>query len=154
ERAAAVVGWIRGLLQKAPTAGVPLAVNDVIREACDLCRRAMAHRGVAVKLELADDLPAVVAKPVPLQQVLLNLISNGADGVEQLPRPERILAVRSGRDEAGHVLVAVRDAGAGLDAANQQLIFEAFFSTKPDGMGMGLAICKSILAAHGGRIWA
>jgi PAS domain S-box-containing protein len=153
-RASAVITRIRGYLRKAPDQPAPVDVNDLLREVAALLRGEMSRRGVAVVLELAETLPAVLGQRIQLQQVVLNLMANGADAMERVVRDQRVLVVRSTADTAGTVTVAVRDAGTGIDPGTRDKIFDPFFTTKPWGMGMGLAICKSIVEAHGGRIWA
>jgi PAS domain S-box-containing protein len=154
QRASAVIARIRGLLRKAPPRRAAVGVNDLIREVCALTRGEMARRGVAVKLELAEGLPAVSADRVQLQQVILNLMANGADAMDGVAREARELVVRSDADGAGAVAVAVQDAGAGIPPGDVERVFDPFFTTKAGSIGMGLAICKSIVQAHGGRIGA
>jgi PAS domain S-box-containing protein len=153
QRASGVIARIRGLLQKAPEQRTPVDLNDLIRGVVVLVRHDMLRRGVSLKLELSEDLPRVVGDRVQLQQVILNLLTNGADAVERCEPARRELVIHSSGD-ADAATVAVSDAGIGVDPSDSERIFDPFFSTKADGMGMGLAICKSILAAHGGRIWA
>src|SRR5262249_10684550 len=154
QRAAAVIARIRAFLQHAPAERSPVNVNDLVREVAALTRAEMVRKGITVRLELAGGLPRVSADRVQLQQVILNLMANGADAMAGTPREARELVLRSASAEAGSVSVAVRDSGVGLDPATAERLFDTFFTTKPGGMGMGLAICKSIVAAHGGRIWA
>jgi signal transduction histidine kinase len=154
QRASAVLARIRGFVQKGPARRTPVDLNDLIREVAALVRGEMARRRVAVRLELAGALPAVLGDPVQLQQVVLNLLANGADAMAGLAPEARQLVVRSGADGAGSVTVAVADAGVGLGPGGNDHLFDAFFSTKPDGMGMGLAISKSIVQAHRGSIRA
>jgi PAS domain S-box-containing protein len=154
QRASAVIARIRGSLQKAPTHRAPVDVNELIREVAVLMGRDAVRRRVTVKVQLAEDLPAVLGDRVQLQQVILNLVTNGADALDGVPRERRELVIRSTADRAGGVAVAVQDSGVGIDPKNLGHIFDALFTTKPGGMGMGLAICKSIIEAHGGRISA
>jgi PAS domain S-box-containing protein len=167
QRASAIINGIRGLLQKAPSEHSPLQLNDLIHEMAALMASEMARRGVAVRLELAKKLPPVLGDRVQLQQVILNLMANGADAMDPVketaslrrmgssPAPEpRELIIRSTNGGKGAVTVAVNDGGTGLDPHDLAHIFNPFFTTKSSGMGMGLAICKSIIEAHGGRIWA
>src|SRR5207248_7767283 len=116
------------------------------REVGVLMRNEMARRGVAVKLELEEKLPRVHGDRVQLHQVILNLLANGADAMDADARELRELVLRSTGDSTG-ICVAVKDTGGGLDPRNSARIFDAFFTTKPDGTGMGLAICKSIIEA-------
>jgi signal transduction histidine kinase len=105
-------------------------------------------------MELSSDLPAVVGDRIQLQQVLLNLIINGIEAMQPITERQRELVIRSEQDEARHVQVTVMDCGIGLSAESAHRIFDAFITTKSSGMGMGLSICRSIIQAHGGRIWA
>jgi signal transduction histidine kinase len=107
-----------------------------------------------MKSHLSSDLPLVLGDRVQLQQVILNLIINGVEAMGRIKEGSRELVVSSGKDEANGLLVAVRDTGVGLESASLNQLFDAFFTTKPDGMGMGLAISRSIIEAHGGRLWA
>jgi PAS domain S-box-containing protein len=150
QRASAVLARIRGFLQKAPAERAPVDVNALLREVSILMRSEMARRGVTIKLELDEKLPAVLGDRVQLQQVILNLLANGADAMDGVARE---LVLHSTVGEMG-IAVAVQDAGVGLDPRTSGRIFDAFFTTKPGGTGMGLALCKSIIEAHGGRIWA
>jgi signal transduction histidine kinase len=154
QRASAVIARIRGFLQKGLALRAPVDVNDLVREVAGLGRSEMALRGVALRLELAADLPPVLGDRVQLQQVVLNLITNGADAMDRVARDLRELVVSSTAGEGDTVRVVVRDAGVGLDPRNCDRIFEPLFTTKAGGMGMGLAMCKTILEAHGGKIWA
>jgi C4-dicarboxylate-specific signal transduction histidine kinase len=149
-----VIARIRGFLQNATVQRSPLDVNDLIREVAALVQSDMITRDVAVKLELAQDLPLVLGDRIQLQQVILNLMTNGADAMDQVPPDLRELVLRSSEDTEGTVSVAVTDAGVGFDPEKRGRVFEPFFTTKPASLGMGLAICKSIVEAHGGRIEA
>jgi two-component system, LuxR family, sensor kinase FixL len=153
-RASAVIARIRGFFQKVPVEDTPVEVNDLVREVAALMRSEMARRGVAVKLELAQSLPPALGRRIQLQQVILNLMVNGADAMEGVARDLRELVIGSLEDAAGAIVLTVKDVGAGIEPENFDHVFDPFFTTKPAGMGMGLAICKSIVEAHGGRIWA
>jgi signal transduction histidine kinase len=154
QRASAVIARFRGLLKKAPASRAAIDLNELLREAVALTRWEMNRRKVAVQLELADALPKVLGDRVQLQQVILNLMTNGADAMEHAAPERRKLDLRSAVDDTTNVLVSVRDFGVGIDPDNSERLFDSFFTTKPGGMGMGLAICKSILQAHRGRLWA
>lgn len=154
QRASAVIARIRQLLQKAPGQRRALEVNELIREAVLLTKGEMTRRRVAVKLELTEQLPSVLGDRVQLQQVILNLMTNGADAMDRVEGERRELEIRSTQEQNGNVLVSVTDCGSGVDPHNRERLFDSFFTTQPGGMGMGLAICKSITEAHGGRIWA
>jgi signal transduction histidine kinase len=154
QRASAVIARIRGLLKKAPAERTAINLNELIREVIALTRWEMNRRRILVKLALADNLPFVRGDRVQLQQVILNLMTNGADALELVAPEKRELVIRSAADDTPGILVSVRDSGVGIDPHNRERLFDSFFTTKPGGMGMGLAICKSIIEAHGGRIWA
>jgi PAS domain S-box-containing protein len=153
-RAADIVKRIRALVKKADTEKVPLSINDAIREVIALTQGEARRIGVALRTELADDLPPVVGDRVQLQQVIINLVMNGSEAMSSVAHRPRELLVRSRRDESDHVLVAVHDVGVGIEPDNLKRIFDAFYTTKPQGMGMGLAIARSIIESHGGRLWA
>jgi PAS domain S-box-containing protein len=153
-RASAVIAHIRASLQKGPAPRAPVDVNDLLREGAGLARGRVARAGLAVKLDLAAQLPPVLGDRVQLQQVVLNLLSNAADATEGAGEGRRELVVRSAADGAGRVSVAVQDAGTGIAPEDVERVFDALFTTKAGGMGMGLAICRSIVEAHGGEITA
>jgi PAS domain S-box-containing protein len=153
-RASAVIARIRASLRQGPVERAPVDLNETLREVAALTRRRLAGRGLAVKLDLAEGLPPVLGDRVQLQQVVVNLLTNGADAAEAAAGGPRELVLRSAADGAGGVAVAVEDAGAGIEPGSRERVFDPFFTTKPGGMGMGLAICKSIVEGHGGRIAA
>jgi len=154
-RAGDIVKSIRALTRKSTPEMVALDINDVIREVIALMRAEFRRHGVNVETSLSSNLNYVVGDRVQLQQVVLNLIMNGIEAMtDTTHRRRRRLEIRSGNDESGRVLVAVEDSGVGLDPSQTERLFEAFFTTKPAGMGMGLSICRSIIDAHGGRLWA
>jgi signal transduction histidine kinase len=148
---------IRGLGALAKKTGPELAkldIKDAIHEVLTLTRSELERHGVVLHTDLlAGDRPAF-ADRVQLQQVLLNLILNGVEAMRRVAGHRRILAISSEPAQPDGVLVAVADTGPGLDPATAHRIFDPFFTTKPHGMGMGLSICRSIIAAHGGRLWA
>jgi C4-dicarboxylate-specific signal transduction histidine kinase len=153
-RAAGVLDGIRALVKKGPLHKERVDINDVISETMALTRAEAQRNGVAVESDLATDLPLLAADRIQLQQVLLNLTINAIEAMSGTDEGQRDLLIRTGRAEPGGVLVAVRDSGSGLDPESADRLFEAFYTTKPSGMGMGLAICRSIIEAHGGRLWA
>jgi C4-dicarboxylate-specific signal transduction histidine kinase len=154
KRAGEVIGRIRDLFKKAPPRRDQWEINGAIREVIELTRGEAIKNGVTVKTELPEHLPHVHGDRVQLQQVILNLIINAIQAMSGLSQGIRELHI--GTDEAGEegVRVAVRDTGPGLSAENLQRLFEPFYTTKPNGMGMGLSICQSIIEDHGGRLWA
>ena len=153
-RASEVISRVRTLVKKAPPRSDLVDLNDVILEVLALAQSEARRKDVSPKQELASDLPPVLGDRVQLQQVILNLIINGFEAIANVSDGARELSISSGRDESDNLIVAVRDSGAGLDQADSERVFDAFFTTKPDGMGMGLAICRTIIESHGGRLWA
>jgi PAS domain S-box-containing protein len=156
-RASDVLKRVRALLKKAPLIKSSLNVNEVIQEVLALVGGELRKRGVEVSAELDFNLPSVMADFVQLQQVLLNLVMNAIESMTTITDRPRVLQIQSRlHDLAGRsaVLVAVRDSGVGLSADAMAGVFEAFYSTKPEGMGMGLWICRSIIEAHGGQLTA
>jgi PAS domain S-box-containing protein len=152
-RATDVVTRIRGILRREESR-TPLDINDAIREVMDLTQREVRIHGVSLHIELAAGLPRVMADRIQLQQVTLNLIMNAVEAMATAMGRPRVLDIRTELAGAGAVTVSVRDSGVGLDPSHRDRIFDAFHSTKPQGMGMGLAISRSIVEAHGGRLWA
>ena len=153
-RAAEVIRHIRALTSKTDTRKAPLDINDVVNEVIPLVQRELLSQRVSLRVELAPALPVVLADRVQLQQVILNLVMNGIEAMLPVTGRPRQLVIRSDHDEARQVLVTVEDCGVGISAENADRLFNAFFTTRSGGMGMGLAICRSIIEAHGGRISA
>jgi C4-dicarboxylate-specific signal transduction histidine kinase len=153
DRASGVVRRIRALAKKAAPEMTRLDINDVIHDAMQLVQREVLNHRVALRLELASGLPAVVGDRVQLQQVIINLVMNGIEAMADVPEQQRWLVVRS-QVQDSRVLVAVQDAGTGIDPENANRLFSAFYTTKSNGMGMGLSISRSIVETHRGRIWA
>jgi PAS domain S-box-containing protein len=153
-RAADVIQRIRQLAAKTASPKAAVDLNDVVGEVIPLVRVALLRHEVSLAVELAPELPRVLGDRVQLQQVILNLVMNGTEamaGVEDRPRE---LTIRSQPHDGEHVTVAVHDTGVGIDPNHLDRLFDAFFTTKPGGMGMGLSISRSIVEAHGGRLWA
>jgi two-component system, LuxR family, sensor kinase FixL len=153
-RASDVIGRIRALVKKAPPLKHSVDINEIILEVITLSRGEVHRNLVKFGHQLSDDLPLVFADRIQLQQVILNLIMNGIEAMSGVVDRSRELHISSGRHDSNGVLVAVRDSGKGIAPESLDHLFETFFTTKPDGMGMGLAICRSIIEAHGGRLWA
>ena len=153
-RAGNVIGRIRSLIKKAPSPKGRFDLNEAVRDVIALTRSEMLRYGVSMQTQLATGLPAVDGDRIQLQQVVLNLILNAVEAMSGIDDGPRELQISTARDASGAVLVAVRDSGPGVDPKGVDRVFEAFFTTKPGGMGMGLAICRSIIEAHGGRLWA
>jgi len=152
-RAGEVISRIRTFMKKAIPMKTQVDLNQVIVEVLALIPAEMATHKIAVVTELSPGLPPVLGDRIQLQQVLLNLIMNGIESMTSSSDRPRVLLIRSQTQETGRVLVAVQDSGTGLDAKAMSHIFDTFFTTKPAGMGMGLAISRSIVEAHGGRLW-
>jgi PAS domain S-box-containing protein len=153
-RASEVVRRLRALSQKADPQKVPLSLNDIINEVILLVQREVLDHRAVLRLELASTLPPVLGDRVQLQQVIINLLMNGMEAMALVMGRPRELVIHSGQDKPDWVLVAVQDSGVGIELENADRLFNAFFSTKPNGMGMGLSISRSIIEAHGGRMWA
>jgi PAS domain S-box-containing protein len=153
-RASEVIERIRALLKDQKPTYVSLDVNDVIREVITVTQSALRARGVSIHMDLSTRLPAARGDRVQLQQVIMNLIMNGADAMTHITDRPPVLHLESRFEASGKVLVAVDDTGTGLEVGLSDRIFEPLFTTKSHGMGMGLTICKSIIESHGGRIWA
>ena len=153
-RAGDVIGRIRALVKKAPQRKDRLEINGAIREVIELTRGETEKNRVSVRTQLADDLPLVQGDRVQLQQVILNLIVNAVQAMSGVGDGARELLISTGTAELDGVLVTVRDTGPGLPPSSLERLFDAFYTTKADGMGMGLSICRSIIEAHGGRLWA
>jgi len=154
KRAGEVIHRIRALMKKAPPRKDRLEINRVILEIIELTRGEAVKYGISVLTELADHLPVVEADRVQLQQVLLNLIVNALEAMGAANVGPRELLISTGKAESSGVLVAVQDSGPGLEAAMLERVFESFYTTKPTGLGLGLSICRSIIEAYGGRLWA
>jgi PAS domain S-box-containing protein len=152
-RAADIIGRIRALAKKGPERKDDLKINEAISEVIELARSEISKNSVALRTTLAEALPVVQGDRVQLQQVMLNLIANAVEAMSQIRDGRRELLISS-QTEADYILVAVRDSGPGLPEAALERAFEAFYTTKSNGLGMGLSICRSIVEAHGGRMWA
>jgi signal transduction histidine kinase len=155
-RAGDVIGRIRTLITKVPvpTRNDRLDINETILEVVALTRSEALRNGVSLQVRLAKDLPLIQGDRVQLQQVMLNLIINAVEAMSGVSERSRDLLIGSEKDASNGVLVTVRDSGPGLNPESFDHLFDAFYTTKPGGMGMGLSICRSIVEAHGGRIWA
>jgi PAS domain S-box-containing protein len=154
KRAADIVSRIRDFSKKAPARREILKINEAILEIVRLTRVAMSEHSVLVKMQLSEGLPSILGDRVQLQQVMLNLIMNAIEAISEVREGSRELLIRTSEVESGGVLVAVSDSGPGLPPTNLARVFEAFYTTKSNGLGMGLSICRSIVEAHGGRLWA
>ena len=152
-RAAEIISRVRLLFEKGAPQQELVDVNEVIREMLVLLRGEAKRYSISIRTELAGDLPQVLGDRVQLQQVLMNLIMNGIDAMKEV-HPVRELTIASQRAENEQVMVSVSDTGVGLPEQQGEQIFDAFFTTKPHGTGMGLRISRSIVESHGGRLWA
>jgi signal transduction histidine kinase len=169
-----VISRMRALLKKASAAKEPVGMNEVIQEVLILTRTELQKNRVSLRTQFANDLPMVMGDKILLQQVILNLVLNAIEAMNGIAEGQRELCVSSRRvteilREAGKetlesksltdlestsVLIALQDSGPGLNATELRRAFEPFYTTKPEGMGMGLAISRSIIEAHDGRLWA
>jgi PAS domain S-box-containing protein len=153
ERASQVIARIRALLKKAPPSKMLLDVNEFVNEVVALTQSEMVRNSVSAQVGLADDLPKVPGDRIQLQQVLLNLIVNAVEAMLTIEDRQRALLITSGSFNDNAVRIAVSDNGLGIDPQTADHLFDAFSTTKPEGMGMGLTISRSIIEAHGGRLW-
>lgn len=153
-RAAEVIRQLRLLIQKADALFVPLRVPDLASEALSIVRSELLTRGVSVTTSFAPSLPTVTGDRVQLLQVLLNLILNACDAMQETPLGERRLVLTAGTEDRAHVVISVADSGTGIAGGQFEKVFEPFVTTKAGGLGLGLAICRSIVAAHEGRLTA
>jgi C4-dicarboxylate-specific signal transduction histidine kinase len=153
-RASDVIYRIRGLFKETPPKREPADINRAIRDALELTRGEARKNGVSVRTQFAEPSPVVQADRGQLQQVILNLIINAFEAMSSTREGARELLICTEKAESNGALVAVRDSGPGLDMKAVDRLFEAFYTTKVQGMGIGLAICRSVIEAHGGRLWA
>ena len=153
-RASEVVGRIRSFLMYREPEFIGLDINAVIREVLELTFSSLKASNVTIQTSLPAELPPILGDRVQLQQLIMNLIMNGADAMKSVTDRPRNLRIRSQLDEAGSVLISIKDSGTGIDKEIHDRIFDPLFTTKPSGMGMGLSICRRIVEAHGGRLWA
>jgi C4-dicarboxylate-specific signal transduction histidine kinase len=153
-RAGNVVDRIRALVKKAPPWKDRLDINETVLEVIALIQNEMAKQGISVRTQLAETLPAIQGDRVQLQQVILNLLINAVEAMSEMSEGLRELLISTAKTDSEGVLVAVRDSGPGLAPEGLERLFEAFYTTKPGGLGMGLSICRSIIEAHGGQMSA
>jgi signal transduction histidine kinase len=153
-RASEVVRHIRSMFTKAAPERVPVKLNQLIREVAALMEAQASRNQVSIEIDLADNIPSAIGDRVQLQQVIVNLVLNGIEATSEVANRPRGLKIRAERRDPRELLVAVEDSGIGIDPKDEKRIFTAFFTTKAQGMGMGLSICHSIIESHGGRLWA
>jgi PAS domain S-box-containing protein len=153
-RAAEILDSLWAISKKENRIRTSLSLNDVIREALSLVEANLEGHHIAVQTTLDETIPEVLADRVQLRQVMLNLINNAVEAMISVDANSRLLRLKTERDESQNIVVTVRDSGPGIDPQNIKRIFDRFFTTKTQGTGMGLAICRSIIEAHNGRLWA
>jgi PAS domain S-box-containing protein len=153
-RAADVIRRIRDMVRKTPPRKDAFNINDTIMEVLALIRTELSRNDISPRAELANDLPVVWGDRIQLQQVILNLVMNAIEAMSEVSPTQRKLLIASVKDGSNGVLVRIQDSGVGLDGESLDHLFEAFFTTKARGMGIGLAVSQTILQAHGGRLWA
>jgi C4-dicarboxylate-specific signal transduction histidine kinase len=151
-RASEVIGAIRLIFKREDKVFAPQDVNELVREVLTLIRVEVANQRVSVSTELFDELPQIPVNRVQLQQVIVNLIRNAVDAMSTVVNRPRILRIKTEIHEFNYLLITVEDSGMGIDLKNIDRIFDAFFTTKSHGMGVGLSICRSIIENHGGRL--
>jgi C4-dicarboxylate-specific signal transduction histidine kinase len=153
DRAKDIVSRMRDHIKKAPPRREPFDLNEAVGEVIVMVQSTIAKNGISVGTKLMDGLVAVQGDRVQLQQVVLNLVLNAIEAMSSIDAGARELSIMTEQEQTG-VLVAVGDSGPGIDAGNRERVFEPFYTTKTSGVGMGLSICRSIIEAHGGRLWA
>jgi PAS domain S-box-containing protein len=153
-RAGDFIASIRALAKKSAPQMTELDINGAILEILDLTQSEMRRHEILIEIELAKDRSVVMGDRVQLQQVILNLVMNGIEAMSPVADRARVISVSSGNDGNGNVVIAVRDTGIGFDATKTERMFDTFFTTKSEGIGLGLPICRSIVETHGGRLWA
>jgi PAS domain S-box-containing protein len=154
QRAGDVMHRIRALAKKAPLSMARFDVNEAVLDVIALTRNELVRHGVSLRTQLATGLPLIEGDRIQLQQVILNLILNAVEAMSGIDNGAREVRISTGKEASDAVLVSVRDFGPGLDPQSVDSLFKAFYTTKPGGLGMGLAICRSIIQSHGGRLWA
>jgi len=131
-----------------------VSLNDIVLNALERARLDLRSGRISVRTELDRHLPSVTCNAMQMQQVVFNLIANAVDGMARTPESERVLTITSSFSHPGDALVRIGDTGSGIALTDKERIFEPFFTTKPNGMGMGLMFCRSVIEGHGGRLWA
>jgi C4-dicarboxylate-specific signal transduction histidine kinase len=154
QRAVEVIRRLRQLLKRGEVQFQPLSANELVEDVLKLLRSELIDRGVTAHLDLSPSLPVLQADRVELQQVLINLVTNACDAMADTPTEARALTIRTGLDGNGFVLISVCDAGPGIAEGKLEQVFEPFFTSKANGMGLGLSVCRTIVNAHGGKLWA
>jgi signal transduction histidine kinase len=153
-RASDVITRLRALFSKKPPTAEPVDLNDATREVIALSRSELQRARATLRVQLHDDLPMVMGDRVQLQQVIINLLRNACDAVREVDDRAGEIVIRTANDEGDRVRLSVRDSGVGFGPTGGDRLFDAFYTTKPDGMGIGLSVCRSIIENHRGRLWA
>jgi C4-dicarboxylate-specific signal transduction histidine kinase len=153
-RASDMVTRVRALFARKPPAAEPVDLNEAAREVIALSWGELERGRATLRVELAEDLPSVLGDRVQLQQVIVNLLRNACDAVQGIDDRPREIVITTARDEDDRVCLRVRDTGIGFGDQGAEKLFDAFYSTKPDGMGIGLSVSRSIIENHRGRLWA
>jgi C4-dicarboxylate-specific signal transduction histidine kinase len=154
DRAKDIVGRMRDHIKKAPPRREAFDINEAIHEVIATVRSAIDQNRVSVRTRLMEELAPVQGDRVQVQQVVLNLVLNAVEAMSSIEKGARELSISAEQVQPGHVLIAVQDSGPGIDPEHLEQVFAPFYTTKTSGIGMGLSICRSIIAAHGGRLWA
>ena len=153
-RASELITRLRALFVKKESTTEPVDLNEATREVLALSSSELQRNRVVIQSELADDLPTITGDRIQLQQVIMNLLRNASDSMVGVHDRPRQLLIRTEREDGERVRVMVRDTGVGLDRQSMDKLFDAFYTTKPDGMGIGLSVSRSIVERHHGRLWA
>jgi two-component system sensor histidine kinase TtrS len=153
-RANEIIRRVRNFIQKADQERGLTKMNEAVRDVLSLLRSDAREHGIAIRLDLADKLPAVMADPIQIQQVVINLAHNGIEAMSENPPTSRLLTIRTSKRRNATVEVAVHNRGNVISSEHLQRVFDPFFTTKPGGLGMGLSISRTIVEAHGGTLWA
>jgi two-component system, LuxR family, sensor kinase FixL len=154
KRASEIIQRLRALYKKADPQKAPIDINSLIVEVIPLLQHQLRSHGVSLQTEMPPTRLPILGDRIQLQQVVMNLVLNGMEAMASVTDGPRELLIRSSKNGADQVIIAVRDTGVGIDPGNAERLFNPFFTTKPDGTGMGLSICRSIIEVHGGRVWA
>jgi signal transduction histidine kinase len=152
-RTGKVIEGISTMFKKGTQERVSVHLNQLIDKTLRRCQGEVQFGRITIQVDLCEHLPLVTGSPIQLQQVISNLVDNAIDAMNAVTDRERVLRVKSALQDSGRILVSVEDSGTGMDPNSKERIFEPFFTTKPDGMGMGLMFCRSVIEAHGGRLW-
>jgi two-component system sensor kinase FixL len=153
KRASEIIQRMREFIKKGPIKLEPVNINDVVKKAVALERSDLITRNIIIKTDMANDLPLALADSVQVIQVLLNLIINACDAMQSMPANERLLYIKTEKADEESLSISVADRGKGVLESELECIFDPFFTSKPDGLGLGLTICRSVIEAHRGRLW-